>query len=115
METQTTAHSELFCPNCGCGNPQKTYDGYWCKWCKTEFYNSKVIYKPKEKQEAINLDHSLIDNIKFDGIDYRDYPDFTDAYIDSADYDGIPMTDDQLDEINEDRDFVYEKLMDHIY
>lgn len=26
-----------FCPNCGCGKPQKTYDGYWCKMCKTEF------------------------------------------------------------------------------
>ena len=25
-----------FCPNCGCGNPKKTYDGYWCKMCKTE-------------------------------------------------------------------------------
>jgi hypothetical protein len=24
------------CPNCGCGKPQKTYDGYWCKLCKTE-------------------------------------------------------------------------------
>lgn len=24
------------CPNCGCGNPKKTYDGYWCKMCKTE-------------------------------------------------------------------------------
>lgn len=29
--------SVSFCPNCGCGNPKKTYDGYWCKMCKTEF------------------------------------------------------------------------------
>ena len=26
------------CPNCGCGNPKKTYDGYWCDWCDNEFY-----------------------------------------------------------------------------
>ena len=25
-----------FCTNCGCGDPKKTYDGYWCKMCKTE-------------------------------------------------------------------------------
>ena len=24
------------CPNCGCGGLNKTYDGYWCKMCKTE-------------------------------------------------------------------------------
>jgi len=29
-------HDWSICPNCGCGNLKKTYDGYWCKMCKTE-------------------------------------------------------------------------------
>ena len=53
----------------------------------------------------------LIDNVKIEGIDMRDYPDFTDAFISYADYDGKPMTEYELDEINEDRDFVYEQTL----
>ena len=45
----------------------------------------------------------------------RSIPDFADAYISSADYDGFPMTSEQLDEINDDMDFVYEKLLEHLY
>ena len=63
------------------------------------------------KQE---MDYAKITNIEFDGIDYLDYPDYSDAYIVSADYDGLEMTDSQIEEINEDRDFVYEKLMDYL-
>jgi hypothetical protein len=63
------------------------------------------------KQE---MDYAKITNIEFDGIDHSDYPDYSDAYIVSADYDGVEMTDLQIEEINEDRDFVYEKLMDNL-
>lgn len=45
------------------------------------------------------MDYKLIDNIEMDGIDIADYPDFCDAFIASADYDGVPMTEAQLDEI----------------
>ena len=34
------------------------------------------------------MNYDLIDNIEVDGIDTNDYPDFTDAFIVSADYDG---------------------------
>lgn len=54
------------------------------------------------------MDYKLIDNIEMDGIDIADYPDFCDAFIASADYDGVPMTGAQLDEINADSHFVYE-------
>ena len=54
------------------------------------------------------MDYKKIDNIEIDGIDTKDYPDFCDAYIVSADYDGVPMTDKQLDEINEDGDFQHQ-------
>ena len=61
------------------------------------------------------MDYKLIDNIDMDGIDYSDYPDFCDAFICAADYDGEPMTQDELDIINEDRDFVYACVGSYIY
>ena len=61
------------------------------------------------------MDYKKIDNIEIDGIDFKDYPDFCDAYIVSADYDGKAMTDKQLDEINEDGDFQHECIMNDIH
>ena len=61
------------------------------------------------------MDYKKIDNIEIDGINTKDYPDFCDAYISSADYDGVPMTDEQLDELNEDGDYVYEHIMDYLH
>jgi hypothetical protein len=61
------------------------------------------------------MEYKLIDNIEIDGIDTKDYPDFCDAYIVSADYDGVPMTDEQLDEINDDGQFQYECIMNYLY
>jgi hypothetical protein len=62
----------------------------------------------------MKMNYKKIDNIEIDGIDTKDYPDFCDAYISSADYDGVPMTDEQLDELNEDGDYVYENIMDYL-
>jgi hypothetical protein len=61
------------------------------------------------------LDKTKISDIEFDNIDYSDYPDFCDAFISSAYYNSILMTQEQLDEINEDDDFVYEKLWSHLF
>ena len=62
----------------------------------------------------LNLDN--IDNIEFDDIDHGDYPDFCDAFILSADMDGIEMDEDELDELNSKySEFVHEKLFDYLY
>ena len=61
------------------------------------------------------MNYKLIDNIEVDGIDTKDYPDFCDSFIASADYDGKPMTNEQLDELNEDSDFVYECVQNHLF
>jgi hypothetical protein len=66
-------------------------------------------------QSALKLNYDLIEDITFDGIDFKDCPDFCDAYIDSASYIGREMTDEELDILNEDTDFVYEQLMNHLY
>ena len=59
------------------------------------------------------LNYSLISNIEFKGINHRDYPDYCDAYIVSAEYDGEEMTQEQIEML--DSDFVYEKLMEQIF
>jgi hypothetical protein len=63
---------------------------------------------------AIELDYSKISNISIDGVDYDDSPDFCDAYIDSAEYDGREMTDEELEVLNEDSDFVHDAVLDWI-
>ena len=62
-----------------------------------------------------NLDYSKIDNVSVDGIDTKDYPDFCDAYIESADYDGDPMTEEQLEEINNDGEYVLQAVYNHLF
>jgi len=62
-----------------------------------------------------NMDYAKIDNIKISGVEVIDYPDFCDAYIESADYDGRPMTEEELDELNDDRDFVNQQLWDWLH
>jgi hypothetical protein len=64
----------------------------------------------------MTIDFKLIDNVVVNGIDYKDYPDFCDAYISEADYNGKPMSDEMLDDLNTDyRDFVYEKVYSHLF
>lgn len=60
------------------------------------------------------FDYSKIDNVEMSNVDWSDYPDFVDAYIESADYDGEPMTDNQLDDLNDDYDFRYDCAINSI-
>lgn len=58
------------------------------------------------------LDHK---SIIVDNIDMRDYPDFVDAFIANAYYtDGIQLTDAELDELNQDSDFVYQCVLNGV-
>ena len=61
------------------------------------------------------MDLSKLTNIEVDGIDTTDYPKFCDAFIASADYNGKPLTDKELDKLNEDSDFVHSCVEDSIY
>jgi len=63
----------------------------------------------------MKLNYKLITNVYVSNICTDDAPDFCDAYIASADYDGKPMTDKQLDEINDDGSFVYESIINQLY
>jgi hypothetical protein len=61
------------------------------------------------------MDLTKIDNVEVDDIFTYDYPDFCDAFISSADYNGVAMTDKQLDEINENVEFVHECVFNQLY
>ena len=61
------------------------------------------------------LDYARIEDVEVDGIDTRDYPDFCDAYIASATYKGREMTEIELARLNEDSDYVYEAVLEHLF
>lgn len=63
----------------------------------------------------MNIDFNKIDNIVVGDIDWKDYPDFCDAYIEECDIDGVPATEEQLDAINDNLEFVHEKTLEYIY
>ena len=64
----------------------------------------------------MTIDFKLIDNVIVDGIDYSDYPDFCDAYIAEADYNGEPMSDEMIEVLNYDyTDFVLEQVYSHLF
>lgn len=66
--------------------------------------------------KQIEIHYDKIDMASIDmHIDTSDYPDFVDSYILKADYDGRPMTDAELDVLNDDSDFVYEQILKRIY
>jgi hypothetical protein len=63
-----------------------------------------------------DMDFAEIEQVEIDGIDWEDYPDFVDAYIVSATYMGVPLTDAQIDELNSDfYEFIYEKLQEKLF
>ena len=55
-----------------------------------------------------------VDSFEVDGINHWDYPDYCDAYLDSAKVDGREATQAELDELQQDNDLVYDVLMDAI-
>jgi len=63
----------------------------------------------------MKIDYSKIEIIEIDGINHGDYPDYVDAYISEADYNGKTMSDEMLDEVNDNDQFRYEAVWDYIH
>lgn len=61
------------------------------------------------------IDLNLVEDVIVGGIDYADYPKFCDAYIESATYEGKEMSEEMLDELNDDMDFVHGKVVEFIF
>jgi len=60
------------------------------------------------------IDYTKISNVTFQNVDHKDSPDYSDAFITSFDIDGVEATEEQIDEINEDSEFVHELLMEYL-
>jgi hypothetical protein len=56
-----------------------------------------------------------ISNIKIDGLDHHDYPDFVDAFIMDAHVDGRQATEEELNQMNDDGMFRYEAVESSLY
>ena len=65
----------------------------------------------------LQLNGRAVVDATVDGIDMKDYPDFCDAYFDSACYeDGTALTDDELIELTDNNpDALHEMVYDTIY
>jgi len=62
------------------------------------------------------IDFSKIEIEDIDSGGSWDYPDFSDAFISQASYDGRPMTHEELDELHDKHgDWVYEQIWDWIF
>jgi hypothetical protein len=63
------------------------------------------------------LDTKKISNLSFKGIKLRfNRENIEEAFVSEADYDGKPMTEDELEDLNTNHsEWVYEKLIDHIF
>ena len=61
------------------------------------------------------MDYRKITNVTIEGIDFKDYPDFTDAFISSAEYNGLEITEKELDKVNENSDFVYDCVINDLF
>ena len=74
----------------------------------------QLVDTPPLRSDEV-IEEFQIDNVELEGIDYNDAPDFCDAYIASCDIDGIPATEEELEIINADGQFVYDQVEKHIY
>lgn len=62
------------------------------------------------------IDVKKLDDVQVDGIDFRDYPDFCDAFLVYATYEGRELTEKELDEVQEENpDWFYEQVEKAIY
>jgi hypothetical protein len=86
-------------------------------WFIADSENKRLIegtFTQMIKKYAI-WDWSEINNIEVDGIDPKDAPDFCDAFISACDIGERKATPYELEVINENNDFVYQAVQDHLY
>jgi len=63
----------------------------------------------------MKIDFRKVEVIDVDSVHDWDYPDYCDAYISEANYNGKPVTDEQLDEINDNDQFRYEAIWEYLH
>ena len=86
------------------------------------FLTRKDAYKSLFESDGLITKHgSLVflkdqfENIEVDGLDYSDAPEFCDAYISHAELNAIPLTEEQLEQLNENDEFVFHSVEKYLY
>ena len=74
---------------------------------KTNTTNMKYTFKNTDKEVTIT-------DIVVNGVDQRDYPEYVDAYLQSAKIDGRAATEAELNELEADDDLIYDMLYEAI-
>lgn len=74
----------------------------------------KIIKENKSTPLMLNGKEVDEKSIEIEGVDRRDYPDFSDAYISAANYmDGTPLSDKEIEELDaQNNELVHEKIQD---
>ena len=67
----------------------------------------KYTFKDTDKEVTIT-------DIVVNGVDQKDYPDYVDAYLQSAKIDGREATEAELNELEADDDLIYDMLFEAI-
>ncbi len=107
------------CNYTGCYDASKKYGfalGHWVwtfRFIKMELKSFfKGLYK---RLTTLQLDYSQIEDCEIDGMGGISDHDFCDCYIVSATYKGREMTEEELDVLNDDSQFVYEEAERQLY
>lgn len=80
----------------------------------TEFVLEKFQSYKESSETDEKIDLNQISDIMFEGIDEKNKSEFSDAYISAAKINGRDLTEKELEEVNEDKDFVHTKLLDYL-
>lgn len=113
-------HTE--CPRCnfvGCGfarakDPRVGHWVWFARYWAGRLSPRRAFFKLKKRLTAFDL--SKVSDVEVEGIDHGDYPRFCDAFVSAATYRGRPMSDAELERLNDDeREFVHEQVCNWIY
>jgi hypothetical protein len=63
----------------------------------------------------MTIDKTQLTDVEVEGLDMADFPKFCDAFIGSATYQGRELTDQELDQLSDDTDFVQRQIEKQLY
>ena len=80
---------------------------------------SPVMGVPESTNNGIVINGKEVDkaSLEVDGVDSRDYPDFSDAYFSAGSFtDGTPLSDEEIDQLSDQYgDLLYDKAYDSLH
>ena len=65
--------------------------------------------------KMMQLDTRKLENVVMADVQMYDFPDFVNAYVEYAEINGVELTDDQYDEVNENYEFLQQSAYESLY